>query len=103
MRTLSMLVLAAACLHAQPFRVDSANVIVDVTVVDKKGKPVTGLPADAFRLFENGLQQKMVAFEGPGGGVVMQRRGNNRYFSLVVDQANTTAAGRKALVKAASD
>ncbi len=37
--------------------IQSRLVIEDVSVIDSKGKPVTGLPSTAFHVFENGVPQ----------------------------------------------
>jgi VWFA-related protein len=38
-------------------------VLVDVTVTDKNGRPVTGLPKDEFRILEEGKPQTIASFE----------------------------------------
>src|SRR6266436_4006210 len=38
-------------------RVDVNLVLIPVTVTDPMGKPVLGLPADAFQIFEDGVEQ----------------------------------------------
>jgi VWFA-related protein len=40
-------------------RVDSRLVLVPVTVTNPLGAPFTGLPAEAFRLFEDGIEQEI--------------------------------------------
>lgn len=48
----------------QPYalRVDVPVVNVDVTVVDKKGNFVTGLNRNHFRVYQDGVEQEIVAF-----------------------------------------
>jgi Ca-activated chloride channel family protein len=49
-------------------RIDSSMVLVPVTVTDAKDQPVTDLPADAFRVFEDNVEQQVVSLhreEGP--------------------------------------
>jgi Ca-activated chloride channel family protein len=41
-------------------RVDVNEVTIPVTVTDIAGQPVTGLPAEAFQIYENGVQQLAV-------------------------------------------
>ncbi len=44
-------------------QVNSRVVLTDVTVTDKQGNPVTGLPQSDFRIFDNGKPQKLASFE----------------------------------------
>ena len=44
-------------------QVNSRVVLTDVTVTDKQGNPVTGLPQSEFRIFDNGREQKLASFE----------------------------------------
>jgi len=57
---------AAAMLCAQdaPFvmKLDSNSILVDVTVTDSAKKPVTNLPRDAFRIYEDGKLQELTGF-----------------------------------------
>ena len=51
------------------FRVTSNLVFLDVTVLDKKGRPVvTGLTKDDFTIIENGKPQRIFSFEAPAEG-----------------------------------
>jgi VWFA-related protein len=43
-------------------RVDVPVVNVDITVVDKKGNFVTGLQREHFRVYQDGIEQEVVAF-----------------------------------------
>ncbi len=45
------------------FRVESHLALTDVVVTDKRGVPVHGLTANGFHIFENGVEQKIAAFE----------------------------------------
>jgi VWFA-related protein len=48
------------------FRVTSSLVFLDVTVLDKKGRPVvTGLTKDDFTIIENGKPQRIFSFDAP--------------------------------------
>jgi len=53
-----------------------SRVVVDVVVTDSQGRPVTGLTADDFRVFEDGKQQVIRHFEeySPGSGELLPAR-----------------------------
>jgi Ca-activated chloride channel family protein len=53
--------LAAASLYAQ-FRADTRLVVLHASVVDKRGKLITNLNENAFKVFENGQQQQVKIF-----------------------------------------
>lgn len=44
-------------------KINTDLVLFDVTVTDSKGKPVRGLQADDFRIFENGVERPVEFFE----------------------------------------
>lgn len=44
-------------------RVFSENVLLDISVNDKKGRPVRGLTRDDFTILEDGVPQRIVSFE----------------------------------------
>src|SRR5690349_10571755 len=46
-----------------PVQVDSSLVIVNATITDAKGKPVSGLKQNQFQIFEDGREQKIEVFE----------------------------------------
>lgn len=48
------------------FGTSTAAVLVDVVVRDKKGKPVSGLTAEDFQVFEDGMPQKIIACDAAG-------------------------------------
>jgi VWFA-related protein len=52
---------SAACLLAQ-FRADTRLVVLHASVTDRKGKLMTNLNRDAFRVFENGQLQQVKVF-----------------------------------------
>jgi VWFA-related protein len=61
-------------------RVDVQMVLVPVTVTDKKDRPITDLTSDSFRLFEDGVEQKIVSLsreEGPVSiGIIFDASGS---------------------------
>ena len=69
----TLLFLAATCLHAeaqQPtVRTSTAGVLIDVTVLDKDGRPVTDLTAADFEISEDGKAQQIVSATLIRGGV----------------------------------
>ena len=48
------------------FGTSTAAVLVDVVVRDKKGKPVSGLTAEDFQVFEDGVPQKIISCDASG-------------------------------------
>jgi Ca-activated chloride channel family protein len=48
--------------HAAAFRADSALVLVPITVMDRRGAIVNGLPGNAFTLTEDGVRQQIRSF-----------------------------------------
>lgn len=58
-------------------RVDTELIAFEVTVSDKDGKPVRGLNAKDFRLFENGVERQIDFFEP------IRRQNENRPLSIV--------------------
>jgi Ca-activated chloride channel family protein len=53
------------------FRADSTLVLVPVTVVDRRGSIVNGLPSDAFMLTEDGVRQQIRSFSEEDAPVSM--------------------------------
>jgi Ca-activated chloride channel homolog len=53
--------LSVACLFAQ-FRADTRLVVLHASVTDRKGKLITNLDKDAFKVFENGQLQQVKIF-----------------------------------------
>lgn len=58
-------------------RVDTDLVAFEVTVVDNNGNPVRGLDARDFKIFEDGVEQKIDFFEP------LRRQNENRPLSIV--------------------
>jgi VWFA-related protein len=70
------------------FRVTSNLVFLDVTVLDKKGRPVvTGLTKDDFTIIENGKPQRIFSFDAPAEGAKTEV--NAPATILVLDLLNT--------------
>src|SRR5512142_383104 len=49
-------------LDDQVVKINTSLIQIDVTVVDKNGKVVSGLKPDDFELYENGQRQKITNF-----------------------------------------
>ena len=81
---------------AQPtFAVTSKLVFLDVTVLDKKGRPVTtGLSQDDFRIAEDNRPQRIFSFEAPQAHTPEQHGQDTEAASartiLVLDQLNSS-------------
>jgi VWFA-related protein len=70
------------------FRITSNLVFLDVTVLDKKGRPVvTGLTKDDFTIIENGKPQRIFSFDAPAEGAKTEV--NAPATILVLDLLNT--------------
>jgi VWFA-related protein len=70
------------------FHVTSNLVFLDVTVLDKKGRPVvTGLTKDDFSITESGRPQRIFSFDAPNSGA--KTAGNAPATILVLDLLNT--------------
>ena len=96
------LALAPAPQATPSFPAEVEVITVDVVVVDKDGRPVTGLTRDEFRVLEDGKSQEIVSFEPyervePGGeveppAVATNERGTElrgRAFALLLDDVFT--------------
>ncbi|HEY2844571.1 MAG TPA: VWA domain-containing protein, partial [Bryobacteraceae bacterium] len=61
----SLLLLLAASLFAQEvtFKTETKLVIVNVTIKDKQGKPITNLKKEDFEVLEDGAKQNIAVFE----------------------------------------
>jgi Ca-activated chloride channel family protein len=46
---------------APTLRVSSDLVLIDVSAIDRNGRPLRGLPASSFHLFEHGAEQKILS------------------------------------------
>jgi VWFA-related protein len=60
-----LLLLMAASLFAQEvtFKTETKLVVVNVTVKDKQGKPITSLKKEDIEIFEDGVKQSLAVFE----------------------------------------
>ena len=73
---------------APTFRVTSNLVFLDVTVLDKQGRPVvTGLTKDDFTITESGKLQRIFSFDAPSAGA--KTAGEAPATILVLDLLNT--------------
>src|SRR5262245_23456257 len=74
------------------FRTATREVPLHATVVDKKGAFVTDLPKDAFKVFEDGVEQQLKVFRREDVPVSM---------GLVVDNSGSMRRKRKKVEDAA--
>jgi VWFA-related protein len=49
--------------NSDTLKTEKNLVLVDITVADRKGNPVTGLGLQNFHVFENGVEQQLLSFE----------------------------------------
>ena len=56
---------------AQQIRVRTGEVVVDVNVTDSGGKPVRGLTAADFEVYEDGVKQQIASFRAVAGSNIM--------------------------------
>ena len=104
MRLLSSLLLVAGLVHAQDeaptFRADTQIVLLQVSVLDKKGNLVTDLPQGAFKVFENGVEQQIRIFKREdvpvSMGLIIDNSGSMR------DKRQKVIAASKAFVEASN-
>jgi VWFA-related protein len=104
-RDFGLVITATALASAQEdtgltFRSDTREVLLHATVVDRKGTFVTDLTRDAFKVFEDGVEQKLKVFRREDVPVSM---------GLIVDNSGSMRRKRKkvedsamALVKASN-
>ena len=71
------------CVLFAQIRIDSRTVEVYVSVTDAKGKPVTSLQAEDFRVFEDGREQELRIFEPASTGITL---------ALLIDTTASVAA-----------
>ncbi|MCL4853567.1 MAG: VWA domain-containing protein [Bryobacteraceae bacterium] len=74
------------------FRTDTRLVVLHASVVDNKGRLVTNLPREAFKVYENGVQQQLKIFRREDVPVSM---------ALVVDNSGSMRDKRRRVESAA--
>jgi VWFA-related protein len=74
------------------FRTDVRRVVLNATVVDNKGRLVTNLPQSAFKVYENGVEQKILLFRREDIPVSM---------ALVIDNSGSMRDKRQRVESAA--
>ena len=72
--------------------VDVSRVVLDVTVYDKKGRLIPGLNADNFRLFEDGVEQKILQ---------LAQEDRPLTLGLVVDSSRSIGESRPQVIEGA--
>jgi VWFA-related protein len=76
----------------QPFQTGVEVTSITATVVDKEGKLVTGLPGEAFEVFEDGERQRVTQFSGervPIGLGVLVDISDSMFGQRIVDARAT--------------
>ena len=81
----------AACLFAQ-FRADTRLVVLHASVTDKKGKRITNLDKEAFKVYENGQPQQVKIFRREDVPVSL---------GIVIDDSGSMATKRSRVETAA--
>lgn len=76
------------------FRTQAAEVLVHVTVLNKKGQPVNNLPAADFRVYDNGALQHFDYFTHSDAPISA---------GLVIDNSGSMRDKRQAVISAALD
>jgi VWFA-related protein len=93
---IGLFLVAAAVVVAQDdlptFTVDTREVDLYVSVGDKDGKPITGIPQSAFKVYENGVEQPIKVFSNRDVPVSM---------GIVIDNS-VSMRDKRASVNAAS-
>jgi Ca-activated chloride channel family protein len=77
-----------------PFRITSEVriVVLEVSVRDRRGAPLTSLPREAFRIFDSGREQRIASFAGVDAPVTV---------GIVADISGSMRPRRQELVSAA--
>ena len=89
---LVLLTVAATAAHAQVFRSGVDMVGLTVTVTDTRGQEITGLTADNFAVYEDGVQQQVSLFGSDNVPVDV---------ALVIDTSSSMQAVQPAVKKGA--
>jgi len=95
-RALPFILLAFTAAVAQDdvptFRAETREVALHVSVVDKQGKLITGIPQSAFKVFENNVEQHIKAFAEDdvpvSMGIVIDNSGSMRDKKANVNEAS---------------
>ena len=78
--------------EATTLRVNARLVVLDVTATDKSGKPITGLTADDFKVFEDNVPQRLRSFE-PASAHQLPATVSEQGASAVFDPATPASFG----------
>ncbi len=89
--------------EASRFKTQSATVVVDVIVTDRKGNVVPGLTAGDFQVSENGVAQKILSFEGPDANLAGRPPADSPNVSVQAGSFSTRSLRMITLVLDVSD
>jgi VWFA-related protein len=90
MKIAFLLLQALAVAQGPVFRSDTNIVEVAIVARDAKDSPVSDLKKSDFRLFDNGVEQKILSFERLGGIVATTRLPRERLSIILLDSLNTS-------------
>lgn len=100
-KTAAVCMLAAVAipwLRAQVIRVDSREVVVDVTVTDGKGVPVEGLTKDDFSLTDEGKPRTITSFGSASTFATISGKPTPLHVSSVIDATVPPVVGHSTAI-----
>ena len=89
---------AAAATGDLTVKVDVRQVLVPVVVTDKEGRHVTGLTVADFKIFEDGVEQKIIAFSSERSDLTSPASGAPSPNSVAAANSATPPAARRTYI-----